>query len=135
MRQLARALLLPNLLVLLTACAMPDAVTPTQPLTGDWGGAHVALTLGAGGGRIEYDCAHGTLDAIVPGPDGAFSVPGTHAREGGPARIDAPPESMRARYDGAVTGDRMTLRVQAGATALGPFVLQRGAAAQLFKCL
>ena len=135
MRPIATALLLPNLLVLLS-CAMPVPVIPTQPLTGDWGGAHVGLTLGAGGGRIEYDCAHGTLDvAVVPGPDGAFSVPGTHVSEGGPARIDAPPESMRTRYDGAVMGDRMTLQVQAGATALGPFVLQRGAAAQLFKCL
>ena len=136
MRPISRALLLPSLLALLASCAMPDAVTPTPPLSGDWGGAHVALTLGASGGRIEYDCGHGTLDAAVaPGPGGAFSVPGTHSREGGPARIDAPPESTPARYDGIVTGNRMTLRVQAGTDTLGPFVLQRGAPAQLLKCL
>lgn len=134
MAPLSRALLLS---FLLASCAMPDAVTPTRPLAGDWGGPHVALTLGDSRGRIEYDCAHGTLDAaVMPGPSGAFSVSGTHVREhGGPERIGDAPESAPARYDGTVSGDHMTLRVQSGATTLGPFALQRGAPAQLFKCL
>lgn len=125
--------------LLLAACAMPDAAAPGRqgPLTGNWGGQHVALILAGDGGRIEYDCAHGTLDAAVePDASGAFSVAGRHVRgHGGPVRSDEVPQSAPARYHGAVSSDRMTLQVRTGAATLGPFVLERGAQAQLFKCL
>ena len=45
------------------------AATDPKPagatLTGAWGGPHVLLTLSANGGRIEYDCAQGTLDELL----------------------------------------------------------------------
>lgn len=106
-------------------------------LTGEWGGAHAALVLKDAGGTIEYDCAHGTLDAPVrPDARGAFEVAGTHVREhGGPVRVDEKLEAVPARYVGQVSGAQLMLRVFAAADTLGPFTLTRGAAAQVFKCL
>jgi len=117
--------------------------TPTAPalrdatLTGAWGGPHVRLQLSPTGGAIEYDCAHGSLTAPPrTDADGRFAVPGWHVREhGGPFRQGEPVDSVPASYRGSVADDRMTLRVVAGADTLGPFTLQRGAAAQLYKCL
>ena len=68
MRPIAKALLLPNLLVLLS-CAMPDPVIPTQPLTGDWGGAHVGLTLGAGAAASNTTARTArSMSRSCPGP-------------------------------------------------------------------
>lgn len=140
----------PGLLSLLfvlscAGCAMPkaDALDPHAAthgtaLTGDWGGEHVALSLTASGGRIEYDCAQGTLDApVVPDAAGTFSVAGRHVPgHGGPVRIeDQPPASQPAIYQGTVSGDRMQLRVSTGGQDTGAYVLQRGADPQLFRCL
>ena len=108
-----------------------------SPITGLWGGAHVALTVTETSGTISYDCAHGGLSApIVPDGAGRFDVRGIHVREhGGPIRVGEVPDSLAARYVGNVSGDRMTLRVVVGLDTLGPFELQRGAAPQLFTCL
>lgn len=126
--------------LLLAACAVPGpgaAPRPGTALEGNWGGAHVALTLSATGGSIEYDCAHGMLDAaVVPDASGAFVVAGRHVREhGGPERVGEQLPSQPALYEGRVSGERMQLRVRVGADTLGPFTLQRGASAQLMKCL
>jgi hypothetical protein len=40
-----------------------------------------------------------------------------------------------ATYLGSVVGDRMTLRVVAGADTLGPFALKQNGTPRLFKCL
>ena len=107
------------------------------PVIGRWGGAHAALTLTDSGGTIEYDCAHGGLDAPVRlDRAGRFEIAGVHVREhGGPIRVGEVPDSLPARYAGHVRGDRMTLRVLVGRDTLGPFELRRGAEPQLFKCL
>lgn len=111
---------------------------PPSPATGEWGGEHVALTLGQAGGIVEYDCAHGALSTgLRPNSSGAFDVPGFHIRErGGPVREGEVVDSMAARYVGTLAGDRMSLRVViAGADTLGPFELRRGEAARVLKCL
>src|SRR5262249_24911263 len=44
---------------------------------GTWGGDHVVLTVTDGGGTVEMDCAHGTLDHPLQLDDaGRFSVAG-----------------------------------------------------------
>ncbi len=108
-----------------------------SPITGPWGGAHVALTLTETNGTISYDCAHGGLSApVVPNGAGRFDVRGVHVREhGGPVRVGEVPDSLPARYVGEVKGSRMTLRVVVGLDTLGPFELQRGGVPQLFRCL
>lgn len=107
-------------------------------LSGEWSGEHASLSFTSGGGRIEYDCAQGTLDApLVPDASGVFSVAGRHVPgHGGPVRIeDQPPASQPALYRGTVSGDRMQLRVSVGGQQIGSYVLQRGANPQLFRCL
>ena len=123
----------------LAACSGAAVLPSTSdgPLIGPWGGPHAALALTDSGGTIQYDCAHGGLRApLRPDASDHFVVAGVHVREhGGPTRIGEVPDSVPARYEGDVAGDRMTLRVLAGPDTLGPFVLVRGAAPQLFRCL
>ena len=126
----------PVLLLALGACAAVPAAP--LPLTGDWGGAHVHLSLTPTGGTVEYDCAHGTIDQpVIPGSGGRFAALGTHVREhGGPVRMGEILPSSPARYSGAVRGDRMTLSVEVnGIGAMGPYHLVRGAPPQLYRCL
>jgi hypothetical protein len=133
---------LPSLVAALLAGCAPSATTdgePGAPVTGRWGGDHVALELTPAGGAVEYDCAHGGLTQPVrPASRGEFEAIGVHVREhGGPIREGERPDSVPARYVGRVTGDRMTLRVYAGSRpdTLGPFELRREGEPRLFKCL
>lgn len=124
-----------SLAPLLAACAaLPP---PGSPVTGEWGGMHVGLTLGASGGRIEYDCAGGTIGPVVPEGDGRFVADGTHTPEhGGPVREGEVLPTYKARFKGRIQGERMILagRTETG-VALGPFELRRGAAPTLLRCL
>jgi hypothetical protein len=122
----------------LCGCTMGGAPSTEETvLSGAWGGVHVGLTLTPEGGTIYYDCAHGSLDAPARRDRaGRFEVAGVHVSEqGGPVRVGEVPDSVPARYLGQVNGDRMVLHVLAGPDTLGPFVLQRGVAPQLFRCL
>lgn len=123
--------------LVVAGCAATGTIGGGAPLVGPWGGMHASLELTVAGGTITYDCAHGALRApLVTDGDGNFEVPGIHVREtGGPVRIDAVPDSLPARYFGQVGNNRMLLRVAVGADTLGPFDLQLGAPAQLFRCL
>lgn len=119
----------------LASCA---SVPPAGvPVTGQWGGQHIGLTLDASGGRIEYDCATGTIGPVIPAAGGAFVADGTHTPEhGGPVREGEVLPSYTARFTGSVAGDRMTLsgRIETG-VELGPFTLRRGAEPGIFRCL
>ncbi len=114
------------------------AGSSSAALTGVWGGERAALTLTSTGGRIEYDCGQGTLDApIVPDAHGAFQVSGQHVQaRGGPAPKEGEMPTMQpVQYRGSVNGDRMQLDVSSGNDSIGRYVLQRGASAQLHHCL
>ena len=122
----------------MSACTTPGTLSSGGvPLTGQWGGVHVDLTLTGTGGTIAYDCAHGVLNAaVIPDAGGQFEVAGVHIREhGGPIRMGEPADSVPARYTGQVNRDRMKFRVFAGRDTLGPFDVQLGAAPQLVRCL
>jgi len=90
----------------------------------------------AGRGAIDYDCAHGSLAGpLRTDGEARFVTTGFHVREhGGPIREGEPVDSVPATYS-ARSSARMTLRVVAGTDTLGPFVLQRDATPQLYKCL
>lgn len=128
--------MLPMLIAACTGAGVQSNADP-HPVTGEWGGTHAALRLGTGGGTIEYDCAHGTLDGpLLTDANGAFRVAGTHVREhGGPARMGEVLPHEPAIYQGRIRGGRMTLGVRTAATALGSYTLRKDAPAQLFKCL
>jgi len=123
--------------LLLAACAPGGFIGVGEPVTGDWGGDHIALSLTSAGGSVEYDCAHGGLfEPIRPDGRGEFEAAGVHVREhGGPVREDEPTDSIPARYTGTVKGNRMTIRAFAAADTLGPYQLERGAIPRLLKCL
>ncbi len=130
-------------LPLLAALALAGCVAapppPPGPLTGAWGAAHVGLVLDAAGGRLDYDCAAGTIDDPVdPDAEGRFIAEGTHTPgTGGPARVGETPPSYPARYSGMVRGDtmRLTVEVPVRALVLGPYDLRRGAQPMLTRCL
>lgn len=119
----------------LSACA---TMSPPTHLSGQWGGPGISLLLEGGLGKIEYDCASGTIDTVVyPGPDGRFTATGTHRPgQGGPVRVGQIFTSHRATYSGKVEKDKMTLsgRLEDG-TNLGPFSLTLGSQGELVRCL
>ena len=120
---------------LLAGCA--NLPSSSLPLSGQWGGTHVRLVLERSGGRLEYDCAGGTIGPIVPRPDGSFEVEGTHTPAAGGPEIEGQIRpTYRTRFNGNLRGDRMNLagRVENGAL-LGPFELRRGAEPNIFRCL
>lgn len=116
------------------------SVQVTAPdLYGEWGGEHVALQVTAQGGVLEYDCAHGTIDApITPNAQGRFEVTGTHIVEhGGPIREDEAPEQHPALYRGWTNGSRMVLELSLldSDASLGPYLMELNQRPQIFKCL
>jgi hypothetical protein len=123
------------LALLLAGCAaFPPAGVP---VTGEWGGVHVGLTLSASGGRLEYDCAAGTIGPVVPGPDGHFRAEGMHMpAAGGPDIEGQQRPAVPVAYAGSVRGDRMSLagRLENG-VSLGPFELRRGGEPIIMRCL
>ena len=123
---------------LCAACSSTSAsIAPGAPLTGRWGGMHADLSLTSEGGTIQFDCAHGAIRApVLTDATGSFDAAGIYVREhGGPVRAGEIPDSLAAQYLGRVTGDRMRLSIRLGADTLGPYDLQLGGAAQLFRCL
>jgi len=117
-----------------------DGVEPSAGggLLGRWGGHHAQLTLDGQGGRLELDCASGTLVGPVrPASDGRFSAPGTfEVHQGGPQPGDGPKASAsNARYSGQVRDGVMTLSVLVeGADKPQEFSLREGVRAKLIKC-
>jgi hypothetical protein len=106
--------------------------------TGTWGGQHIALEVTADGARVEYDCAHGTVDEkFVTDAQGRFDLRGTHVREhGGPIRRDETPNTHPARFTGQIKGDTMTLAVTETDTdeTVGTFTLVFGQPPRVMKC-
>lgn len=128
-------LILRSVALMLAGCvSLPSA---NLPLSGPWGGTHVGLVLEGSGGRLEYDCASGTIGPIVPRRDGSFEVDGTHTpAAGGPERVGQVRPTYPTHFRGSVHGDRMTLTGQLqNGVVLGPFELRRGAAPNIFRCL
>lgn len=106
---------------------------------GPWGGSHVSMHVTSAGARLEYDCAEGVVEEpLRPDAEGRFTALGSHTPgHGGPIRVGEILPTFRARYDGHVNGDRMSLLVTFTETGvvLGSFQLQRGTSGLLVRCL
>jgi len=105
---------------------------------GVWGGQHISFEVSSNGTKIEYDCAHATIDRpIVLDQQGRFSVSGRQFQErGGPVR-QGEQTGYAVTFSGEVKGKTMTLTVQNSSTKedLGTFTLVHGARPKLVKCL
>jgi hypothetical protein len=128
-------------LAVIAALALPGcAIATPGPLTGAWGGDHLAATFTEAGATLQADCAEGAISGPVrPDAAGRFSASGAyHALHGGPQLVeeDAPaPAAAAARFEGRVHGETLmlTIRGPAGA-APQTFTLVRGARPKLVRC-
>lgn len=107
---------------------------------GMWGGSGIQLTVTAGGGSVEYECASGVIaEPLVTDDGGNFEASGSHAFErGGPVQPNTPPApSQPARFAGWTDGSQMRLSVTLtdSGTELGPFTLHLGQQASLDRCV
>jgi hypothetical protein len=112
----------------------------TKPVSaGNWGALGIAMEVTDSGARIEYDCAHGTIDQpLALDAEGRFDVRGHHFREhGGPVREGEESRGEPVRYTGQVTGDTMTLTVtpEGSNSPIGNHQLVRGKMGRIRKCL
>jgi hypothetical protein len=125
-----------GLVIALSSCG--TSVAPDGALLGVWGGPHLQLTADFSGGRLEYDCATGVIDLPVMVAGGHLHATGSHTPgHGGPVRIDEVPVKRPAAYDGALSGNRLTLTVTLMDTGeqVGVFKLMKGRQGEVFRCL
>lgn len=105
---------------------------------GKWGGRSVRLDVTDKTAVIEFDCAHGTIDApLTLDAGGKFDVTGTFTAErGGPVREGASSNARPARYSGDLKGDAMTLIVTLTDTQqqVGTYTLALGKGGRIVKC-
>jgi hypothetical protein len=104
---------------------------------GLWGGQHISFDVSGKGAKIEYDCAHATIDrALVLDRNGRFNISGRQFSErGGPVR-QGEQTGYPVAFSGEVKGKTMTLTVRNSSTKeeIGTFTLVYGAQPKLFKC-
>ena len=108
------------------------------PLEGQWGGDRLQLVIESNSGRVETDCASGTIDGPIKlSADGRFVASGTFEQyRAGPQRADEAAAPANARYSGEVKQEAMKLSIlPVGASAAQVFNLRKGAAVKLVRCL
>jgi hypothetical protein len=123
------------------ASASGPAPLVPPPLSGQWGGDRMILTLDATGGRIEMDCASGTLQGpIIPGGDGKFQAQGSFVQHrGGPDLVEQQPDAKNApaltHYAGELQDGVLKLSILApGSSTPQVFNLRQGARLKLMRC-
>lgn len=117
---------------------LPKQTKQSALAHGTWGGLHLRMEVTDKGARLEYDCAHGSINQkIVVDAGGHFEVGGVYVPErGGPIRQDQETSEQPVVYIGTVRGQSMTVRVKfAGEDEEGEtFTLTHGSEGQLMKC-
>lgn len=114
-----------------------SSAVPAGPVLGDWAGDHLRLVLSASGGRLDLDCASGTIsDPVQAGSNGKFAATGTFEQhQAGPQRADAATKPASARYSGEIQNGVMTLTIWPdGASTPNIFTLRLGATVKLRSC-
>ena len=128
-------------LALVVSLAAGRCITSPSPVItlGPWGGSHVSMDVTSIGARLEYDCAEGVIEEpLRSDTEGRFTATGIHTPgHGGPIREGEILPALRARYDGRVRAERMSLLVTLTGTGvvLGSFELRRRRSGLLVRCL
>ena len=106
--------------------------------SGTWAGQHIVMDVTSAGATVEFDCAHGTLDApLTLDSRERFDVAGSFTPErGGPTRGDQSSRTVPARYTGSLKDSTLTVTVELAESKenVGVFTLRHGARPRLFKC-
>ncbi|HEX9960842.1 MAG TPA: hypothetical protein VGB00_07915 [Pyrinomonadaceae bacterium] len=109
-----------------------------QTAAGNWGATGVNFVVEDGGVKIEYDCATGEIaQKLLIDEQGGFSVNGVYTRRyPGALRVKFLPKPQPARFEGRISGDKLTLKVTLTETGetLEEVVLQRDTAGRIHKC-
>ena len=121
----------------LAAFRVPMLAAGADVESGTWAGEHIVMEVAGSGATVEFDCAHGTLDApLALDNRGRFDIAGTFTPErGGPTR-DSAPRAVPARYTGSLLDSILTITVTLTESkdSVGVFTLRHGARPKLFKC-
>jgi hypothetical protein len=121
------------------ACLTAAGGGSRRVASGPWGAVGIALEVTDSGGKLDYDCAHGTIsEPLVLDSEGRFDVKGLHFPERpGPAREGESSRGQPVRYIGRVMGDTMALTVkpEGAKTPIGDYSLVHGKTGRLRKCL
>ena len=122
----------------LAAVRAPTFATGADLQPGTWAGEHIVMEVAGAGATVEFDCAHGTLDApLTLDSGGRFDIAGSFTPErGGPTRGDSASRAVPARYTGSLKDATLTVTVvmTESKDTLGVFTLRLGARPRLFKC-
>ena len=132
------AFLCGGLLMNTNASAGGTASPGVSMLSGQWGGDRMVLTLDATGGRIEMDCASGTLRSpLKAAGNGRFESTGSFEQHApGPQRADKASAAVNVRFVGELHDGALTLTIlQPGTQAPQVFQLREGARVKLLRCL
>ncbi len=124
------------LVLLMVVFVVAEARKMQSIPTGNWGGQHINMKVGAKSAAIEYDCASGVIQGpLVVDGDGNFKLHGTHRmRRGGPTRADETPNDHPATYTGSIKGNTMTLNLKISDSDEETFTLEKGKEGELFRC-
>ncbi|HEX8737188.1 MAG TPA: hypothetical protein VF721_17785 [Pyrinomonadaceae bacterium] len=110
----------------------------TSVPAGNWGATGINLVVADNSATIEYDCANGEIQQkLLVDEQGRFSVGGVYTRRSpGALRIKFLPKPQPARYEGVISGDKMTLKVTLTETGktLDEVVLERNKTGFIRKC-
>lgn len=105
---------------------------------GSWGGMHVGMEVTGEGAQLEFDCAHATINqSLKLNSNGNFDAQGLYVKEHpGPVRSDEDQSGQPAHFTGKLTGKTLTLTVSLdnSSESIGPFTLELGRYARIFKC-
>jgi hypothetical protein len=128
------------LISLLMSCATtPRPAESRRVPEGQWGGGGIAIDVGKSGARIEFDCAHGTIDQpLAVDAEGQFDQPGTWGRDHpGPIRMGEEKSGEPARYRGKLEGGTLTLQIHLArdGRSVGSFTATQGATPRIHRCL
>ncbi len=104
-----------------------------------WGGNGIRLTIEEKKATVEYACGDGEITGRLKVDGlGNFRANGFHSRvRPGPVREGVGDQSQPARYEGRISGRKMTLKVTLieSKEIIGNFDLTRDAVPRLHRCL
>ena len=122
------------------ATTAPDEPSPAHtapPLTGNWAGDRLLIRAGESGITVQGDCTRGKIDGpIIPGPDGNFHASGYFNAINTASRSLAgiAPRDSPTRFDGRISGGRMTLTLVTDGKPPKRYTLVRNARIAFARC-